>query len=165
MPESSEIVINTGPILALIAGMGDLSFLSILYERVVVPREVSDELLVENGIRFGAQEFRSCEALEKLNYYADAIPYVQNSLDKGEAAVIETAFKEEIATVCIDEPVGRRVARLCGLNVTGSIGTVIRAKESGHIDSVKEVIKSMEAGGIYLSDRVVKKALSEAGES
>ncbi len=40
MPEIKEIVINTGPLLALIAALGDLSFLKSLYKRVLVPLEV-----------------------------------------------------------------------------------------------------------------------------
>ena len=40
MPDSNIIVINTGPILALIAAMGDLLLLKTLYERVIVPYEV-----------------------------------------------------------------------------------------------------------------------------
>ena len=53
MPESA-IVINTGPIIALIAATGDLSLLPKLYSRVVVPREVCDELLANGGTMFGA---------------------------------------------------------------------------------------------------------------
>jgi len=37
MPETESIVINTGPLLALIAGYGDLSFLKKIYKRVLVP--------------------------------------------------------------------------------------------------------------------------------
>ncbi|EFK10798.1 conserved hypothetical protein [delta proteobacterium NaphS2] len=40
MPESKALVINTGPLLALIAGTGDLSLLGQLYKRVLVPFEV-----------------------------------------------------------------------------------------------------------------------------
>ena len=50
MHETQEIVINTGPILALIPGLGDLRVLQ-MYERVLVPWEVSQEILVENGSR------------------------------------------------------------------------------------------------------------------
>jgi len=44
MPETEELVINTGPLLALIAGIGDLSLLELLYKRVLVPFEVCQEI-------------------------------------------------------------------------------------------------------------------------
>ena len=45
-----------------------------------------------------------------------------NELDLGEASVTHTALERKIGTVEIDEKAGRRVARLHGLKVTGSIG-------------------------------------------
>ena len=42
MPETEKLVINTGPLLALIAGVGDLSLLKLLYKRVLVPFEVCE---------------------------------------------------------------------------------------------------------------------------
>ena len=44
MPETEEIVMNTGPLLALIAGFGNLTFLTLLYRRVLVPFEVCQEI-------------------------------------------------------------------------------------------------------------------------
>ena len=43
MPETQEIVINTSPIIALVAGLGGLSILQI-YEEVWVPFGVCEEL-------------------------------------------------------------------------------------------------------------------------
>lgn len=40
-----EIVINTGPIIALVAATGSLSWLAELYESVWVPHEVHSEIL------------------------------------------------------------------------------------------------------------------------
>lgn len=45
MRDTSIIVINTGPILALIAGLGHLKILKSLYEEVHVPAEVGAEIL------------------------------------------------------------------------------------------------------------------------
>ncbi|WP_216594172.1 hypothetical protein [Synechococcus sp. PCC 6312] len=56
-------------------------------------------------------------------------PYLLNSLDSGEAAVIQLALNQNIQTVCIDETSGRRIARLNGLNVTGSIGILLKLKQ------------------------------------
>jgi len=44
MPETEEIVINTGPLLAIIAGIGDLTYLEQLYKRILVPFEVCREI-------------------------------------------------------------------------------------------------------------------------
>ena len=103
MPETESIVINTGPLLALIAGYGDM----------------------------------------------------------GEASVIQLAVNENIRTVCIDEAVGRRIARLNGLCLTGSIGVLLRAKRKGLDFSMTEAIDRMQSNGIYLSKKVIDFALRQ----
>ena len=40
-----RIVINTGALIAIIAGLGDLKVLGKLYEEVIVPYEVKQEML------------------------------------------------------------------------------------------------------------------------
>lgn len=74
-------------------------------------------------------------------------------------------MNENIQTVCIDEAVGRRVARLNGLRLTGSIGVLIRAKKIGLDFSMQEVIKRMQANGIYLSQKVIDFALMQVNEA
>ena len=69
-----------------------------------------------------------------------------------------------IQTVCIDESAGRRIARLSGLSVTGSVGILIRARKEGHQFSMREALQKMRRKGIWLSERVVNFALSQAGE-
>ena len=43
MPDAQDIVINTSPLIALVAALGDLSVLQ-MYRQVWVPLEVSEEL-------------------------------------------------------------------------------------------------------------------------
>ena len=66
MPDSTEeIVINTGPVIALIAAMGDLKILADLYTRVLVPKEVCQEITAGNATRFAAKEFQAASQIEK----------------------------------------------------------------------------------------------------
>ena len=58
MHKTEELVINTGPILALVAGIGDLSFLDLLYKRVLVSLEVSKEIEAGGSTGFGIIEFK-----------------------------------------------------------------------------------------------------------
>ncbi len=50
MPDTKEIVINTGPIIALVAGFGDLNILQRMYQRVLAPYEVYQDVCKEKGI-------------------------------------------------------------------------------------------------------------------
>jgi len=79
--------------------------------------------------------------------------------------VVQLALQSNISTVCIDETVGRRVARLNSLKLTGSIGILIRAKKEGLPIIIKDAIHNMKAHGIWLSEGVIAFALSQAGES
>ncbi len=112
----------------------------------------------------GVYEFQSASWLQKQNSPLTISPLLFNSLDLGEASVIQLALNENISTVCIDESVGRRIARLSGLSVTGSIGILLRAKREGYPLSIKTAIQKMLNYNIRLSQTVIDVALKEAGE-
>ncbi len=164
MPKTNQIVINTGSLLALIAGLGDLKILDSLYERVVVPYEVCQEILAGGSSGFGIREFNEATFLIKRDKPGEIQPYLLNSLDLGESSVIQTALDEKIQTVCIDEAMGRRISRLNSLTLTGSLGIMIRAKKEGHLTILREAINQMQARGVRLSERVINIALYQVGE-
>ena len=159
MPETESIVINTGPLLALIAGYGDLSFLKKIYKRVLVPFEVCREIEAGGTTAFGLKEFIQSDFIEKQTVPLEIVQFLKNSLDLGEASVIQLALNQNIPTVCIDEAVGRRIARLNGLCLTGSVGVLLRAKRKGVDFSIPEAIERMQSNGIYLSEKVIDFAL------
>ena len=160
MHKTKEIVINTGPLLAMIASIGDLSFLEQMYKRVLVPFEVCREIEAGGSSGFGVNEFRTAEFIEKSSGPLKIPSFLRNTLDIGEASVIQYALDENIQTVCIDEAMGRRIARLNGLSLTGSIGVLIRAKQEGFAFSMQEAINRMQSHGIYLSQKVIDFALN-----
>ncbi len=164
MPDTQEIVINTSPIIALVAAMGNLKILQ-LYERVWAPFEVCQEITAGGAAQFALAEFEAAHWLQKGTQPLQIAVDLLNTLDRGEAAVIQMALDRKITTVAIDEVVGRRIARLNGLSVTGSIGILLRAKREGYQFSMEEAIDRMKAHGIWLSDRVVTFALTQADET
>jgi predicted nucleic acid-binding protein len=164
MRKTTEIVINASPTVALVAAMGDLRVLQI-YERVWVPLEVCDEILVGGAARFAATEFSVADWLHKVDRRVALSPLLANALDVGEAAVIQLALDRQVKTVCIDEQAGRRMARLHGLDVTGSIGILLRAKEEGFMFSMRIALQRMRAQGIWISASVMDFAVAQAGEA
>ena len=163
MPEQIRaIVTNTTPLIALTAATGNLDLLRSLYTRVVVPYEVAEEIRAGGKDAFGLDVFEHASWLEISRSPIMLPPYLQNSLDRGEASVIQTAMQEGIALVCIDEVAGRRVARLSKLNLTGSIGILLKAKSMGYPLSIPEALHRMRARGIWLSESVVRFALEHS---
>ena len=59
---------------------------------------------------------------------------------------------------------GRRIARLSGLTVTGSIGVLVRAKREEMDLSLADAIRKMKEQGPWLSEKVVRLAVQQAGK-
>jgi predicted nucleic acid-binding protein len=113
--------------------------------------------------QFAVAAFEAAHWLQKKPALMENIAAVLlNTLDRGEAAVIQLALNENVQTVCIDEITGRRMARLHGLAVTGSIGVLLRARRGGYTISMRDALQRMRNRGIWLSDRVINFALAQA---
>ena len=158
-------MINTGPLLAIAAACEDFTLLDRLYRKVHVPHEVAEEIRAKGESGFAARPFTEATWLEKAAPLAAISPFLRGSLDLGEAAVVQYALDRRIRTVCIDETVGRRVARLSGLSVTGSLGILLRAQREGHSIVLRQAIERMQVRGIHLSARLVAAVLARAGEA
>ncbi|HBM16428.1 MAG TPA: DUF3368 domain-containing protein [Lentisphaeria bacterium] len=123
-----------------------------------VPLEVSDELNFKNSAKYGADIFNSTDFLKKETQYQAIHAYLKNSLDIGEASVIQCALSRNIQIVCIDEAVGRRIARLNSLKITGSLGIIVKAIKSGFKADFDALVRNMLARNIYLSSALIEKA-------
>jgi predicted nucleic acid-binding protein len=161
-----DIVINTGPIIALVAATESLRWFPTVYDRILIPYEVFKE--IEAG-GVDNPETLALGGIKDLimigNEKSNLPPSLLRELDLGEASVINSAIYHNIPTVAIDEKAGRRIARLNGLKVTGSLGILIKAKQLGLIDNLTECISRMQFQGIWISEALAQLALAEVGEA
>ena len=86
-------------------------------------------------------------------------------LDPGEAWVIQSALAQKVETVAIDEKVGRRVARIYGLQVTGSLGILIRARRMGVIPNLETALTRMHDHGLWVTPELRAQALQAVDEA
>ncbi|HET8861224.1 DUF3368 domain-containing protein [Marivirga sp.] len=66
-----------------------------------------------------------------------------NILDIGEATAISLATDFKKSLIILDEQKGRKIAKDLGLDVPGSLGMFLLAKQKGLISSVKSVINQI----------------------
>lgn len=164
MPSTLPLVINTGPLLALFAATGELRCLRRVAERVIVPFEVEQEILAGGKNSFAVDLYHAETWLEHRPSPTPLIPFLANSIDHGEAAVLSLALHESIQNVCLDDQSARHVARLSSLSVTGSLGILLAAKHLGEPISVRDAIANMRKRGIWLSNELVEQVIKRAGE-
>ena len=162
MPESRTVVINTTPLIALSIATGSLEVLRTLYSRVIVPHEVQREILAAGSHAPGVAAFVGSDWLELLSEPQRIPEYLNNTLDRGEASVIQAALNQGIDLVCIDEKVGRRIARLNSLKVTGSIGVLAKARQHGYELDADTAIARLRNHGIWLG-KDIEQFLREPG--
>ena len=87
------------------------------------------------------------------------------TLDPGEAEAIALALEVSADLILMDERDGRTAAERAGLQVTGVIGVLLRAKIDGKIQLIKPEIEELRTRArFFLSARLQEKALEIAGE-
>ncbi len=154
-----DLVINTGPIIALAAGVPHPEVVLRHFRRVLCPCEVAREIRQGEAGALGQNILDSGSPIEIGQSEVDLRKDLVLALDRGEASVIQTALNTQIALVCIDEAIGRRVARLNGLSVTGSLGLIIYAIRRGEAIEISSTISTMRANGIWLSEQLERRAI------
>ena len=94
-----------------------------------------------------------------------SVPVVEELADlgAGEAAAISLAL-ERSAVLLTDDKKARSRARELGLTVRGSLGTLARAKQLGHIAEVRPCLDALRAAGLYLRQELCDEFLRSHGE-
>jgi predicted nucleic acid-binding protein len=154
------VVPDAGPLIYL-AGAGQLELLRRLYVKVVVPRVVYEEVTIAGRGLTGSAEVATASWIQVVDRESD--PALTARLDRGEAAAIPLAL-ELGAVLLVDDGAARQVATEFGLSVIGSLGVLLAAKRSGHIDELAPVLDRMVALGMFVSPTLRARVLMLAGE-
>ncbi len=157
-----KIVSNTTPILSLLK-IDKLALLKDLYGKIIIPLAVFQE--IEKGknkpyykdiSQFDWIEIKKIQDSNSRDYLFD--------LDDGEAEVLILAKEINADLVLLDEIIGRRYAKQLKINLTGTIGILLRAKQVGLISSVKDLLTELVEKGTWLNPKLISKVLIMAKE-
>ncbi|MBR1438180.1 MAG: DUF3368 domain-containing protein [Synergistaceae bacterium] len=66
--------------------------------------------------------------------------------------------------VIMDDYAAKKTAKFMGMKTTGTLGILIQAKRQGLIQEVKPLMDLVITQGLYVSEKIQRLVLREAGE-
>ena len=158
-----ETVINTSPLQYLYqAGLLDL--LPALYESVVVPGSVVEELSRGHGAGVPLPDVSALDRVQVRRAREPALLPLVTDLGPGEREVLAIALESPGSLVVLDDALAREHAELLGLRFTGTLGVLLRAKREGQLEAVRAVLDKLDRLRFRLDPRTRAAVLSDAGE-
>ena len=143
MPET--IIVDTSSLIAL-ERINLLQILCKIYKEVVIP-----ELVIKE---FGNLSL-PCISIRKVESNLLKLLITDLNLGKGEADVIAWASQTGLKVI-IDDSRARKVAETLGINITGTIGVLLKAEKLRIIESAHAKAKELKDKGFYISDDLLE---------
>lgn len=142
MPEIA--IVDTSALIAL-EKIDLLGILCRLYEEIILPEAVINE--------FGTPSI-DCYSAKKVESPLVRLLVSDLNLGKGESEVIALG-RETGMRIIIDDLKARKVAETLELNVTGTIGILLKAENMALIESAYDKAKELRDKGFYVSDQLL----------
>ena len=158
------VVSDAGPLIYL-GGVGRLALLRDLFGRVVVPRQVWDEVVGAGAERPGSAEAAAASWIDvRTPAPSPLTERLCAVLGTGEAAAIGLCLELHAELLLCDDLEARRIAAAQGIRVVGTLGLLVRGKRAGLVDAVRPILEAMVALGLRVSPDLVEEILVLAGE-
>jgi uncharacterized protein len=162
------VIVDSSTLIHL-AAIGRFALLKEIYGQLTVSPAVWREVVDQGEDRAGVADLEAARQHGWLEVRTPAnqplVHSLWHELDDGEAEVIALAVEHPGSLALLDESDARRVASSFGVEKTGAIGVLIRAKLEGRIQSLRsELDKIRTEGGFWIEDDLYRAVLEAAGE-
>ena len=147
-------IISDATCLVILSKIGALFILSELYGSILTTAQVAAE------VRFPLPDWIEIRATSS-NKMTDKLA---SRVDRGEASAIALALEIPNSTVILDDLKARKLAMELGLEMTGTVGVLLRAKQSGIVSAILPFIQAIRKTNFRLSGQVENEVLLLAGE-
>ncbi len=149
-----KIIISDTSCLILLEKIEEIKLLQKLFGEIVVTS------VIENEFGNPLPEWIKVSNANDKNYQN----ILESSVDKGEASALALAIEQSDCLLILDDLKARKLAKELKLNYTGTLGILVEAKLSGHINSMKKVLEKIKKTNYRISPSLEKKILNKSGE-
>ncbi|MBP9664583.1 MAG: DUF3368 domain-containing protein [Pyrinomonadaceae bacterium] len=148
-------VISDASCLIILNKIGAIELLKRTYRKIVTTPEIESE------VGFHLPEWVSVKSPTDLK----STSRMPASIDAGEATAIALALEMLNSTIIIDDRAARNYAKKLGLNVTGTLGVIVKAKLDGVVPSIHPFIIAIRQTDFRFSAAVEADAYDQAREA
>lgn len=156
------VIADSSPLIGF-AILGKLDILNRIFEEILVPQAVYDEVTVLSKPHAETLKSFLKGKVEKVKNKV-AVHVLRTELDLGEAESIILALEKK-GDILIDDHKGRRSAKANGLAAIGTVGVLLRAKKLNYIAEIKPLLNKLINNKMRIGEALYNRALVLAGES
>ena len=155
------IVVSDTTIISNLFQADLLYILPALYQDVIIPKAVALELTRLDDTLPGAIAWLQVRVVGE----SGRVEAMQDFLDRGESEAIVLAQELRADWLLIDERRGRRYAKELRINITGTMGVLLAAKQAGLIPAVEMAIRAIQQkAGAWYHTSLIQEVLQQAHE-
>jgi predicted nucleic acid-binding protein len=155
-------VINASPLI-LLGKINQLELAEKLATGLIVPQAVFDEIATGGQDPFIQTTLNWAQRYIKPNI-AVPVSILNWDIGAGESQVLAHCLLISGSKAVLDDGEARAAAQSHRIRLLGTLGIILRAKQSGLIPAAKPVVERLLAHGSYLSESLVRDALGKVGE-
>lgn len=144
-----EVIADTSPIQYLFQ-TGLLDVLNVHYGQITIPEAVVSELNVGRSHGVSLPDVSSISWIAIKRPQGQTLLPLVPDLGPGEREAITLAVETTDSLLILDDGLARKHARLLGVTLTGTLGVLLKAKQTGHLNAVEPVLDQLEALGFHL---------------
>ncbi len=157
------IVIADSSALVALSMCQALPLLEILFKKIYVPEAVYKEISVKGKSEADALTEYLSTRIKSVR--VDRTKVVNtDSLGSGEQEAIALYMELSADLLIIDDARAKKAAYANGLEVMGSVGVLLLAKQRGLIHEIRSMLDLLAVSNIHLGSNIIEKALGIAGE-
>lgn len=151
------VVSNSSPLIAL-ARIQRLDLLPAIFESVLIPPAVAGEITPSIPVLPTWLRIQASNVLPPASL-------LRRRLGDGEWEALALAIELKADWIILDDLPARRSAEATGLNVIGTLGTLVTAKRGGFLKSIRPELDALLRTSFFFSPQLYDELLQAVGES
>jgi uncharacterized protein len=141
-----------------------LDLLPTLYGQIAIPIAVATELTQGRSLGISLPDPVTLTWLAIAQVPStQLIPTIAN-LGMGEREVMSLSQATSNSLAILDDSLARAYAKQLNISFTGTLGILLKAKQAGHISTIKPLLNQLDALGFRLDTRTRQSVLQMSGE-